>query len=146
MKETSAGGVIYYQNKDEIEILMIKDRCNKWTFPKGKREEGETFQETALREIFEETGITGEVVKPLDKVYYEYYLQNNDKVEKDVYFYLVHTKSKRINIQTDEINSAKWFGLDEAVEKQKRYGYNNNIDVFKKAIKELKHKIILGGK
>ncbi len=142
MKETSAGGIVYCQHKDKIEILMIKDRCNKWTFPKGKREEGETFQETALREIFEETGIDGEVVKPLSKVYYEYYLQNNDKVEKEVYFYLVHTSSKKIKVQTDEINSAKWLEIDEAIEKQKKYGYDNNIQIFKKAIKELKSKIL----
>lgn len=140
MRETSAGGIVYYEHNDVIEILMIKDRCNKWTFPKGKREEGETYQETALREIFEETGVDGEVIKPLSKVYYEYYLYNNDKVEKEVYFYLVRASSKKINIQMDEINTAKWLEMDEAIEKQKNNGYDNNIQVFKRALKELKSK------
>ena len=51
---------------------MIEDRYHRVTIPKGKQEKGETLAETALREIEEETGIQGEIVKPLSTVHYTY--------------------------------------------------------------------------
>lgn len=138
LKEVSAGGVVYYNENNNIQLLMIEDKRNKWTLPKGKNEEGETYQETALREIYEETGITGEIIKPLDKVYYEFYnpaAQN--KVEKEVYFYLVKAFSNDINIQYDEINSAKWMTLEDAWQKQLSSGYENNLSIMKMALKNL---------
>lgn len=137
MKEISAGGIIFFEdNKNKnIEVLMIEDKCHKWTFPKGKVEEGETYQQTALREILEETGINGKVVKPLDKVSYCYSHSLNDRVEKEVYFYLVKTISQDVTVQKSEINSAKWFGLKEIQQMQKDYGYDNNLEVLKKLLK-----------
>ncbi|OEF96945.1 NTP pyrophosphohydrolase [Vulcanibacillus modesticaldus] len=137
MKEVSAGGVVYYQENDEIKVLMIEDIYHKWTLPKGKREEGETYKQTAIREILEETGIKGEVVKPLDKVYYEYYHSSFDKVEKEVHYYLVKALSNQIKVQTSEISSARWLSLEDAWEKQKTSGYENNLFVLKKALQEL---------
>lgn len=142
MKELSAGGIIFFEDNENknIEILMIEDKCHRWTFPKGKIEEGETYKETAMREILEETGIEGEVVKPLNKVCYNYFHSLHDKVEKEVYYYLVKARSKDIIVQKSEINSAKWFNLKEAQKIQKDYGYSNNSEIFKKVIKELKNR------
>ena len=54
----SAGGIIYRIEGDKTYFLAVKNPYDKWTFPKGKVEEGETWQEAAVREIQEETGIT----------------------------------------------------------------------------------------
>lgn len=137
MKEISAGGVVYFKDDEGIKILMIEDKSNRWTLPKGKNEEGETYKETAIREIREETGIIGEIVTSLDNVYYEYYHPIYNKVEKEVYFYLVKATSKEINVQLSEINSAQWLNLDEAWHNQLHYGYDNNHNVIKKALEEL---------
>ena len=56
MVEISAGGLVYRMEKDELQVQMIQDRYGKITLPKGKMEAGETIEETALREILEETG------------------------------------------------------------------------------------------
>ena len=65
-KEISAGGVVYRYNGDQLQIQLIKDRYGKMSFAKGKQEPGESVEETALREIVEETGIVGIIVKPID--------------------------------------------------------------------------------
>ncbi|MDQ7814854.1 MAG: NUDIX domain-containing protein [Patescibacteria group bacterium] len=57
--EISAGGIIFRRRNGSIEIFFIKDPFSRWTFPKGHQEEGETLVETAVREIREETGLTG---------------------------------------------------------------------------------------
>ncbi|AQS55348.1 NUDIX hydrolase [Novibacillus thermophilus] len=72
MKEISAGGVVYRKEGDRLELLMIEDRYGKWTLPKGKQEAGEEVEETALREIREETGLRGRIVRPLMTVNYQY--------------------------------------------------------------------------
>lgn len=141
LKEISAGGVVYNIDNGLTQILMIEDRCNKWTFPKGKNEEGETYEETAIREIFEETGIKGKVIKFLDKVEYEYYHPSINKIEKEVYFYLVKADSDDIQVQFSEINSAHWLTLEEAWNKQKTYGYDNNLNVIKQALENFGFKI-----
>ena len=59
MKEISAGGVVFRKVDGELQIQLIQDRYGKISLPKGKMEPGETIEQTALREIVEETGIEG---------------------------------------------------------------------------------------
>ncbi|WP_339063747.1 NUDIX domain-containing protein [Tepidibacillus marianensis] len=136
MKEVSAGGVVYYRG-DTTQLLMIVDRCHKWTLPKGKIEKGETYSETAIREVWEETGIDGKIVKPLDKVYYEYYHPVHGRVEKEVHYYLIEATNYQLKVQESEINEAEWISLDEAWKKQTSAGYDNNLIIMKQALKEL---------
>jgi len=136
MKEVSAGGVVFYRG-ETIQLLMIVDRCHKWTLPKGKIEDGETYSETAIREVWEETGINGRIVKALDKVYYEYYHPVHGKVEKEVHYYLIEAENNQLKIQESEINEAEWMSLEEAWKRQTSAGYENNLMIMKKALKEL---------
>lgn len=137
MKEISAGGIVYTADREEVKILMIEDRNQRWTLPKGKVEKGEFFPETAIREIYEETGIKGRIIKKLDTVHYEYYQQGLYRVEKDVHYYLIEALDTNITVQESEINSAQWLTLEEAWERQKLYGYDNNLKVIEEALKEL---------
>lgn len=133
MKEISAGGVVYRKNGNQTELLLIEDRYMKASLPKGKQESGETIEETALREIEEETGIIGKVVFPLETIYYNYYHPELGAIEKEVHYFLVEALSGTLTPQMEEINQVSWLSWDELWKKQKTAGYDNNISVLKKA-------------
>jgi 8-oxo-dGTP pyrophosphatase MutT (NUDIX family) len=54
----AAGGIVVRRDGDETQFLLVHRPRGDWTFPKGKAERGETDEETALREVEEETGLT----------------------------------------------------------------------------------------
>jgi 8-oxo-dGTP pyrophosphatase MutT (NUDIX family) len=57
-QEKSCGAVVYRKYHGNTEILLIRHiKSGYWSFPKGHVEEGETEEETAIREVFEETGL-----------------------------------------------------------------------------------------
>ncbi len=69
----SAGGIVFRRRGNIVEIFFIKDPYQRWTFPKGKQEAGETYVQTAIREIKEETGL-GDLryVAPLGKTSFRF--------------------------------------------------------------------------
>lgn len=71
-KEISAGGVVFRSIGGRLEIQLILDRYGKISMAKGKMEPGETVEQTALREIEEETGIIGSIISPVDIIKYTY--------------------------------------------------------------------------
>lgn len=109
----------------------------KVSLPKGKLEKGETIEQTALREIKEETGIDGRIVQPLDIIYYKYYHPEYGAMDKEVHFFLVEALSGSLRAQTEEIHSVQWLSPKEAWQKHRLNGYDNNNSVLKKAFKVL---------
>ena len=91
--------------------------------PKGLVDLGEKPEQTALREVFEETGITATVIAKLTDIKYVYTRSwgDNKRVFKIVSFYLLKYKSGKIGeISEDmkvEVKSAQWIPLEEAAEK-----------------------------
>ncbi|MDN4014113.1 MULTISPECIES: NUDIX hydrolase [Chryseobacterium] len=80
----AAGGIV---NNSAGEILFIK-RLGKWDLPKGKMEKGESREESAVREIEEETGLTNvELVKFINTTYHIYVERNGDKVLKCTHWF-----------------------------------------------------------
>ncbi|EGL82677.1 NUDIX hydrolase [Caldalkalibacillus thermarum TA2.A1] len=133
MKEISAGGVVFKQEGSKIKVLLIEDRYHRLTIPKGKQEAGETLEQTALREIEEETGIKGEIIQPLTKVYYTYTDPKRGHIDKEVMYYLVKATSGEVEPQLEEINKVFWLDLHSAWQAQQENGYDNNDEVFKQA-------------
>ena len=74
VREPTSGGVIFRRDKDGgVEILLIQDGKDRWTIPKGHIEEGETAEQTTIREIGEEAGLTNiEVYGWLGKINFRY--------------------------------------------------------------------------
>ena len=69
---THAGCVVYRDDKEKIRYLIISSSTGKhWVLPKGHIDPGEMPEITALRELEEETGILGEVVRPLSIQHFE---------------------------------------------------------------------------
>ncbi|MDK8181006.1 NUDIX domain-containing protein [Paenibacillus sp. UMB4589-SE434] len=129
MKEISAGGVVYRTRSEQLEIQLIQDRYGKVSLAKGKMEPGETIEQTALREIVEETGIRGRIVAPINVIHYQYEHAEHGTVDKEVHYYLVEAEEGELQAQVEEIRGVNWYNPDEAWQLQQESGYDNNDDI-----------------
>lgn len=133
-REFSAGGVIIaYKNKSSY-ILLIKDKKNKWTFPKGLIERGEAREDTAVREVAEEVGIKKlKLIRKLTPVKYFYKWEGKLR-QKYVYYYLFeNSATEKLKPQHEEgIMAVKWFSFNKALD---IIGYKRtNLKILKEAI------------
>ena len=63
----AAGGVVCRQSGDTVEVLLVhRPRYDDWSLPKGKLDPGESFEDAALREVEEETGLRCRPARELD--------------------------------------------------------------------------------
>ena len=115
-RQFAAGGVIIKKEKNRPRVLLIKDSYGHWTWPKGHIEKGESPEQAAVREISEETGQSKiEVIERLGKQEY-YFTLKGKKIFKTVYIFLVKAAAReKLKVQTSEIEAAKWFWADEAL-------------------------------
>ncbi|MNI16452.1 Diadenosine hexaphosphate hydrolase [compost metagenome] len=141
MKEISAGGVVYREQDNKLHIQLIQDRYGKLSLAKGKMEPGETVEQTALREILEETGITGMIEAPLEIIAYTYKKSNVGFVDKEVHYYLVKAIGGELHAQVDEIRGVEWLEPLEAWKQQQLAGYDNNNHVIRKALHKLGYEV-----
>ena len=134
VREISSGGIVYRRRKGVTEVALIRVR-NRWCLPKGKVEEGESLQETALREVREESGLEGKVVAKLGDITYWYTNKTKEgetiRIFKRVYFYLVRYLRGDVSLHDDEVKEACWFPIEEAVEK---LSYPTERETMRKAI------------
>jgi 8-oxo-dGTP pyrophosphatase MutT (NUDIX family) len=137
MKEVAAGGVVFRRKDGSVEIQLIEDRFGKITLPKGRMEAGETPEETALREIAEETGIQGRIIRPLMMIRYQYEGADRGIIDKEVHYFLVEAEDGDLKAQTEEITGVAWYAPSEAWRLQETSGYDNNQPVLAAAFGEL---------
>jgi len=117
IQETSAGIVLFRKEDSKTLFLLLHYPSGHWDFVKGKKEEGESYKETAIREAREETGIKD--IKFLDNFeeWIQYNFQyNGERVDKKVIFFLAETNTKEITISHEHLDFA-WLGYDDAMRK-----------------------------
>lgn len=141
VKEISAGGVVYRRREGQLEIQLIEDRFGKMTIAKGKKEPGETIEQTALREIEEETGIVGDLIDKIMVGGYTYEHETLGHVEKTVYYFLIEAREGELVAQVEEITGVGWYAPDRAWELQRTRGYENNNELVRVALGKLGHNV-----
>lgn len=132
----SAGGVIYKIDQDQIYVALTarrdKDKRKIWCLPKGIIEKREKIEEAALREVEEETGLSGEIVTKIDQIdYWFYWSQEATRYHKTVYFYLIKFLTGDTRAHDDEVEAAEWFPIEEALEK---LTFKNEREIVQKAL------------
>ncbi len=145
--EFSAGGVVFRKKpsmslgKAEIDVLLGKhSQHHGWVFPKGligDKKKGESKEETALREVKEETGITARILRELTPVEYWYKWQG-EKRKKKVYYFLMEYVSGDTQDHDFEMERVEWVPIDEV---ETRLTYPSDKKVWREAKQLIESKL-----
>jgi 8-oxo-dGTP pyrophosphatase MutT (NUDIX family) len=120
-REFSAGGVLVRSIRGVPHLAAIRPQGKPegtWALPKGNLDPGERPDETAVREVLEETGVSGRLVEKLGDVKYTYTRRGGVRVFKIVSFYLLRASAGRLGDIEErmriEVAEARWLPLAEA--------------------------------
>jgi len=118
VEEISAGGVVIdvHQGVARVAVIARRNRAGRveWCLPKGHLECDETLEQTAVREVTEETGIVGRVLASLGTIDY-WFSASGTRVHKVVHHYLLEATGGALSIEGDpdaEAIDVAWFRLD----------------------------------
>lgn len=129
-KEYSCGGLVYKLNNDTLKFLVIKQvNGNHYGFPKGHMEENETKEETAYREILEETNIKTIINK---NAFVTINYEPKPGITKEVTYFLAKALNTNISFQAEEVLEAYWLTYNEVLN---ILTYQNDFEVLKKLFK-----------
>ena len=117
VEETSAGGLVV-DDQGRAALIARTDRRGRllWSLPKGHLEEGESLEAAAVREVSEETGITGRVLAPLGVIDF-YFTAADRRVHKTVHHYLLVAESGELSAADIEVDDVDWVPLEEVTER-----------------------------
>ncbi|HEV8633193.1 MAG TPA: NUDIX hydrolase [Chloroflexota bacterium] len=127
----SAGGVVYRPKSPTGYQIALVGRSSQgtWGLPKGTPDDGESLEQTALREVAEETGIAPRLVAPIGSIQY-YFVARNTRFRKVVHFYLMEAVGGDVSQHDHEYDLVEWFDLDEAID---RLSYPNEAEMVRGA-------------
>lgn len=142
----SAGGVVYRQNDGRIETVLCghclpagSGRAGKssqsqdirWSLAKGTPDPGETMEETALREVREETGLDVQLESPIGSINYWFAERGGSvRYHKTVHYYLMVPVGGDTSLHDPEFDVVRWFSLDQALD---AIAYPNEADMLRRA-------------
>jgi 8-oxo-dGTP diphosphatase len=112
----AAGGAVWRKGDDGLEVLLVhRPRYDDWSLPKGKAEPGEDDIDTALREVWEETGLRCELGPELARIHY---IDHNGRPKVVRYWAMTpapKTPEDRAFTANSEVDALVWLGLPEAM-------------------------------
>ncbi len=109
-KEKSCGVIGIKRENEEFKILLLEHQKGHISYPKGHVEENETEEETALREVKEETNLDVKLISGFRKVIT---YSPKENVLKDVVYFLGSPLNEEVIVQEEEIKSFKWVSFKE---------------------------------
>src|SRR5690606_20516068 len=114
--EISAGGVVYRRGPGGIEIIIGKaSSYQRWVLPKGLVNPGESYEETAVREVEEEAGVKVRLIAPLGEPERYIYTARGVRVFKEVHYYLMEYVDGSEQDHDKEMDEVRWVPIDEAL-------------------------------
>ena len=115
--EISAGAVVFRRKNKTALYLLLKKENNVWDFPRGLIEKGEKLEQTAKREIKEETGINDLTFIPGFKKKIRFFYRFKGKtIFKTVYYFLAETKTETVTVSFEHEDYG-WFDFSSAMQK-----------------------------
>lgn len=132
-RPVSAGGVVYRTKGQGLQILLCGwGTPSSWVLPKGTPDPGESLEQTALREVQEETGLEVVIRDYVDRTQY-WFTGDSGRVRyhKTVHFYLMTPVGGALSLHDPEFETVQWFSAGEAV---KAMTYTNDARIVKKAL------------
>jgi len=116
-RATSCGGIVIrtYDGQPELCLGMRRRERNgkSWTLPKGTPDADETIEQTALREVAEETGLEVRIVAPVGAIDY-FFTQDGERIHKTVHFFLMESTGGSLDAHDHEFEEVRWIPLEEA--------------------------------
>ncbi|MBB3049665.1 ADP-ribose pyrophosphatase YjhB (NUDIX family) [Prauserella isguenensis] len=129
--ETSAGGLVVDRARTHAALIGRLNRHGRllWSLPKGHIEDGETVEDTAVREVREETGIVARVVRPLGSIDY-WFVAERRRIHKTVHHFLLEAHGGELSDDDVEVTEVAWVPLDEL---DSRLAYTDERKLVRKA-------------
>ena len=113
--EKSCGAVVFTREDGDIKYVIVESKTGCFGFPKGHTEKGEFEVETALREIFEETGLEVKLIDGFRKETSYTFEFNGRKVLKNVVYFLAEYSGGMLKAQENELNGVYLMEYDKAI-------------------------------
>jgi len=106
----AAGGLVVRRRAGQLELVVVhRPEQTDWSFPKGKLDEGETYEQAALREVFEETGLRCELLRFIGHTEY-----TDRKGRPKVVAYWVMAALEGSFALNDEVDELRWLSIVDA--------------------------------
>ena len=128
--EKSAGTIVVKGDA----YLLLHYQAGHWDFAKGHMEGGETLQETALRELKEETQLDGKLLDGFEERFRFFFRREGKLVEKEVVLFVAEVASDKVVLSNEHVGFA-WLPIDEALA---RITFKSSRDALHKAHRWLK--------
>jgi 8-oxo-dGTP pyrophosphatase MutT (NUDIX family) len=116
-RATSAGGIVVGAERDRPALVVGMRRRGRdsvtWTLPKGTPNAGESTEQTALREVAEETGLEVRIVEPLPSIEYAF-AKDGTRIRKTVHYFLMEPVGGDLSRHDHEFADVRWVPFDEA--------------------------------
>jgi 8-oxo-dGTP pyrophosphatase MutT (NUDIX family) len=113
---TSAGGIVI---RDEAGVYQFvagqrrRDHAHTWTLPKGTPVPGESTEQTALREVAEETGLDVRITAVFESIQYTF-IQHGTRIHKTVHYFLMEPIGGDLTRHDQEFEDVRWVAFDDA--------------------------------
>jgi len=116
---------------DEAEVVLTGRTSDRtWVFPKGTPDPGESTEETALREVREETGLDVGIVAPIGVIEY-WFAVPGERVHKFVHFFLMRADGGDVSLHDHEYDDVRWVPVREA---RRMLSYETYREILDRAI------------